>query len=297
MITNELIKSGQMYPEISRKNGRIVTESVKDYLYKNNLISAADYDDPNCDYGIIARGILAAFKSGILSLNCTKQKGITNNTPVRMSTTLGGKMRDVWAFSTLSLCNNFCLQRMKNPALVCAYCYVKKSLHISAILNYVQNFYVLTAGILPAAWIPEINPKNAEKHPLIRLEAFGDLATYEQTRNYLSIAYNNPEFRFGLWTKNPRIFAAAVDDCGKPENLSSVLSMSRVNKFDDNDGKYFPWYFDHRFIVVDDENIKNQILVDPRAYSCKCGPRSCITCKQCYKKNPDYITAVEMLRK
>lgn len=290
--TNDLFA----WPEINRINGRITCQSVKDFLHKNGFLSTENYNDPNCDYYYIASGIMSAFRAGKLSLNCTKQKGVINHTPIRMSTSLGGKMRNVWAFSTLSLCNPFCLARMKKSDLVCAHCYVKKSLHIDAILNYCQNFYVLTAGILPAALVPVINPKNSERHPLIRLEAMGDLANYEQACNYLTIANNNPIFKFALWTKNPRILAQSIDDMGKPSNLSTVLSMSRVNKFDDNDGRYMA-YFNHRFIVVDNTDLRDQLMTGKGTYQCKCGPRSCITCQKCYHKDPDYITAIEMLRK
>lgn len=290
--TNDIVA----YPEIKRINGRITCQSVKDFLYNNGFMTAENYNNPDCDYYYIAAGIIAAFRAGKLSLNCTKQCGIVNHTPIRMSTNLGGKMKNVWAFSTLSLCNPFCLARMKKAELVCSHCYVKKSLHIDAILNYCQNFYVLTAGLLPAAWIPVINPKNAERHPIIRLEAMGDLANYEQACNYLTIANNNPVFRFALWTKNPRILVQAIDDMEKPSNLSTVLSMSRVNKFDDNDGRYMA-YFDHRFIVVDNTQLRDQLLINARAYQCQCGPNSCIHCQKCYHKDQDYITAVEMLRK
>lgn len=290
--TNDLFA----WPEIKRINGRITCQTVKDFLHKNGFLSTENYLDPACDYYYIASGIIAAFRANKLSLNCTKQCGIVNHTPVRMSTSLGGKMRGVWAFSTLSLCNPFCLARMKKAELVCSHCYVKKSLHIDAILNYCQNFYVLTAGILPAAWVPVIREKNAVKHPIIRLEAMGDLANYEQTCNYLTIANNNPIFKFALWTKNPRILVQSIDDMGKPSNLSTVLSMSRVNKFDDNDGRYMA-YFNHRFIVVDNTELRDRLMTEKNTYQCQCGPESCIHCQRCYHKDPDYITAIEMLRK
>lgn len=298
-VKNAVIKSGKAYPEIRKYslNGKITTESVKIFLYENNLLSGKDLADPKCDYSPIAYGLYRAFYTGILSLNETKQTGVINHTPIRLSVRLGGKMADVWAISTLSLVNPLCQLRMKNPKLVCHHCYVKKSLHIGAILNYVQNSFVLMNFELPTEWIPIIRESNREKHPIIRLESFGDLYNDLQAGNYLRIVYANPSFRFGLWTKNPSYLAHAIDDYGKPENLSTVYSMSRVNQMDKNPGKW-SLYFDHCFVVVDDESVKNQFLLNPDDYySCKCGPRSCITCQQCYKKPARLTTAVEMLRK
>ena len=292
----KITTNGRVYPEIARVNNRITTQTVKDFLYSEGYISADQLNDNNCDYGVIARGLYKAFSEGKLSLNATKQTGIMNNTPVRMSTGLGGKMKNVWAFSTLSLCNLFCLKRMKNPALVCHHCYVGKSLHIDCVLNYVQNFYVLTADLLPVEWIPVINPKNVTRHPIIRLESFGDLFNKIQSLNYLSIARTNSVFSFALWTKNPAVLAAAIDETDKPENLSTVHSMSQVNVMDKNPEKWTA-YFDHRFIVVDDQEIKNEYMKNPNNYSCKCGPNSCMNCKECYKRSKVVTMSVEMLRK
>ena len=290
--------SGRAYPEIRRVNNQITTYTVKEFLHTAGLLTEEQLHDNTLGYEIIAPAILAAFARGLLSLNATKQTGILNNTPVRMSTGLGGKMKGVWAFSTLSLCNAFCLKRMQMPDLVCYHCYVKKSLHIAAVMNYVQNFFVLTAGPLPVDWIPVINPKNAGRHPIIRLESFGDLFNTQQADNYLTIARNNDAFSFALWTKNPNVLSQAIEKTDKPANLSTVLSMSVVDKM--APAGRFDHHFDHKFIVVTNQAIKDNYLQDPaRFYPCKCGPKSCINCRACYTKSaPGMITtAVELLRK
>lgn len=296
-ITNTVIYDGISYPEIRAysPNGKINTLSVKIFLHENGLLSANDLMDPKCDFQPIAAGLLKAFQFGILSLNATKQKGIKNNTPVRMSTSLGGKMKNVWAFSTLSLCNKMCLARMKNKDLVCAHCYVKKSLYIWAVLNYVQNSFILMNYELPAEWIPVIIEKNVEKHPYIRIESFGDLANRLQAENYLRIVYANSLFKFGAWTKNPAYMAHAIDRYGKPENLSTVFSMSRVDYMDSSD-KYDA-YFDHKFIVVRDQSLKDSYLERDNFYPCQCGPESCRNCHKCYMASKTVTTAVELLRK
>lgn len=297
-VKNECVYSGVTYPEIRKYSvdGKINTLAVKVFLHENGLLSTADLLNPKCDYTPIAWGLYKAFYQGILSLNCTKQKGIINNTPIRMSTSLGGKMKDVYAFSTLSLVNPMCQARMKNKRLVCNKCYVKKSLYIWAILNYVQNSYILMNFELPIEWIPVIRDSVRAKHPFIRIESFGDLFNVLQAENYLRIVYANPSFHFGIWTKNPNYFAQAVDKYGKPENLKSTLSVSEVG-LNHMDWKRWEKYFDHIFRVVETQEEKDFVLANNRhAYPCKCGNRSCIECHMCYDSDPEYNEAVELLR-
>ena len=294
-VKNQIVFSGQRYPEIARVNNRITCETVKQFLFEKDLITLDMLENPNLDYQVIAWSLLKAFQRGLLSLNATKQTGIINNTPLRLSSSLEGKMKDVWAFSTLSLVNPFCLRRMQIEEFVCSHCYVKRSLHIDAILNYIQNFYVLSMDRLPEEWIPVLNPKNVTRHPIIRLESMGDLCSKQQATAYIKIADRNSLFNFAIWTKNPKVFADAVDESGKPVNLSSVLSMSKVNTLEDV--KRWDKYFDHRFAVVDDTALKEMWLMNPDFYACQCGPRSCITCQKCYHKDSTITTAVEMLRK
>ena len=292
--------SRDSYPEIRKYcTGNIITtQAVKAFLYDNGLLSLHDYQDPKCDYQPIAYGLYLAFCKGLLSLNATKQTGVLNNTPIRVSTSMGGKMKDVWAISTLSLVNPMCLRRMRISGIVCEHCYVKRSLHITAILNYVQNFFVLSSGPLATEFIPVLNPKSVKNHPLVRLESMGDLANSIQAENYLRIASANEAagFRFALWTKNPNYLKQAIDSYGKPENLSTVWSMSRVNVMDPNSDKWNK-YFDHRFIVVDGQELKDSFIAKNGFYPCKCGKRSCITCQECYTRRNSVETAVELLRK
>ena len=298
-VKNECIYSGKSYPEVRiySVDGKLTSVLPwKIFLHKHGYLSASELIDENLSFDVIGFALLRAFQDGILSLDCTKQTGIENHTPVRMSTSLGGKMKKVWAFSTLSLVNPFCMARMKNGELVCAHCYVRKSFHIGAIVRYIQNFYVLTSGILPEEWIPVIREKQVTNHPIIRLESFGDLYSVFQAKNYLAIARKNPLFAFGLWTKNPAILASAIDETGKPENLSTVFSMSRVNLMDSNWQKWLP-YFDHIFIVVNTDDIRDSYLNDSFYYPCQCGPASCFKCRKCYQKTDGMVNgAVERLR-
>lgn len=306
--------SKDSYPEIRQysKTGKVNTPAVKEFLYVNGLLSEENYNNPKCDFEPISYGLYLAFKTGKLSLNATKQFGVINFTPIRLSTSMGGKMKDVWAISTLSLVNPMCLRRMKIKDIVCEHCYVKRSLHITAILNYIQNFFILSSCVIPVEFIPVLNIKQARKvyapddiekknninaEPLVRLESMGDLANTIQAENYLRISNANAadNFKFALWTKNPNYLKQAVDNMGKPENLSTVWSMSRVNVMDANPDKYNS-YFNHRFIVVRGQELKDKYLAKNGFYPCKCGPRSCVFCRECYTNTETIETAVELLR-
>lgn len=296
-VVNAIVMDGKAYPEIRvwALDGKTITmAAVKVFLFKNGLVDESILIDPKADIQPIAWGLLKAFRMGILSLNATKQKGVLNRTPIRLSTSMSGKMKDVWAISTMSLVNPLCLARMRNGKLVCAHCYVKKSLYVWAILNYIQNAYILMNMELPTDWIPVLNGKMSDKHPIVRIESFGDLYNTLQAENYLRIVYANEDFRFGWWTKNPNYLKQAIDKFGKPENLATTFSMSIVNKMDES--SKWDSYFDHKFVVVENQELKNAYLGKNGYYPCHCGPRSCVECQQCYKCSAQTTTAVELLR-
>lgn len=333
ILNKKIVYSGNAYPEISRatlSNGskQITMQTTKDFLFAHGYISAADVTNDNLDYATLTRALYQAFEDGVLSLNATKQDGVLNLTIIRVSAGLSGKLDTVLAISTISLANPFCLARMENPDLVCNKCYVSESLRIAGILAYTQNLWVLNHIDLMQnpEWIPVIKSEWAKnrivrdlkkareagkiditdseiaeisaKKPLCRLESMGDIASTLQARNYLTVANANPAIDFGLWTKNPAVLASAIDIIGKPGNLSTVLSMSRKNEMDKAAFiKRYSKYFNHMFIVVDNDVTRDSFLSRDGFYSCHCEHYSCIRCRRCYiHDNTDIDTAVERLR-
>ena len=331
-ILNDNCNFSKAYPEISRQQTkagyRITLQTAKEFLFENGYISLNDLNNPDCDYTAITTGIFRAFCDGKLSLNATKQDGISNKTPIRVSTGLSGKLDTVFSVSTISLVNQFCLSRMKNDDLVCSKCYVPESLRIDGILAYTQNMYVLTHFDLSVhtEWIPQMNAvwakhqiekkiRNAiadgkieisekeiqdilNKNPLCRFESMGDLACTLQAKNYLTIANANNDFDYALWTKNPAVLAYAIDEMGKPSNLATVLSMSRKNKMDkDTFIERYRAYFNHMFVVADDKEIIADFLNQDGYFPCQCGHFSCVRCRHCYQHDNETLdTAVEKLR-
>ena len=333
IFPNAIVTNGRVYPEIPRETTkagyRITMQTTKDFLFEHGYISATDWENSDCSKSVITRGIYQAFCDGVLSLNCTKQDGVSNLTPVRVSTGLSGKLDTVFSISTMSLVNTFCMARMEKQELVCSKCYVPESLRIDGILMFCQNMYILTHIDLTdfPEWVPvmraewavrtvvkklqdarkngkiEISDEEiatlAAKKPLCRLESMGDLACTLQARNYLTITRANDTFDFALWTKNPAVLATAIDMTGKPENLSTVLSMSRKNVMDPAAFIVrYSRYFDHMFLVVDGENYRDHFLGRSGFYTCHCEHFSCLRCRHCYTRSNagDIDTAIERLR-
>lgn len=331
MFNNNITINGKAYPEITREkvgNGmRITMNTSKIFLHAFGYITEEQLNNPDLDYTTITQGLYHAFCDGVLSLNATKQNGVLNNTIVRVSTGLSGKLDSVLAISTISLANQFCLSRMLIEDLVCSKCYVPESLRIDGILAYAQNMFVLTHIDLSEnpEYIPQMRAdwtiKRIEKDlkdakndgkidisdeeiayiislkPLCRFESMGDLACSLQAKNYLTIAYANSAFDFALWTKNPAVLAYAIDTNGKPENLSTVLSMSMKNKMDKQSFiDRYKKYFNHMFVVADADHVDTLYKMD-NAYPCHCEHFSCIRCRHCYvHTNEEIDTAVEKLR-
>ena len=129
----------------SMESGKPVfhTQLLKKYLFDHGFMTAAQMNDEKCTCKEIAAAVFNCMKAGVFPVKATKQTGILGYSPIRLSRDFSGKMRGKWAFSTLSLINSFCLTRMKNPELVCFYCYVEKALkqNIVGMLNYIQNFF------------------------------------------------------------------------------------------------------------------------------------------------------------
>lgn len=284
------------------------TQLLKNYLYEKGFMTLQQRNDEKCTCKEIAWAVYRCLQAGIFPIKATKQTGIVGYSPVRLSRDFSGKMRGKWAFSTLSLINDFCIARMKNPELVCFYCYVEKALkqNIIGMLNYVQNFFFMTAENLPDILIPVLNDRCITMRDGIRIESFGDIANAIHERFYVKLAYKNENWHFTQWSKNPAIACRIFDEMGKPENLKFGLSMSRINKLDADCARWIrTGYIDFMFVVCDDDAVRDDLLDIPFSRPCMCEEYSCYThCKKCYLQESDFMKkagrpalAVERLRK
>lgn len=209
-----------------------------------------------------------------------KSKYCVNESAVLVSDYMSGKMENIPSISTSCLVNPRCLKRMANGCSICHECFAADGLSYKKGLreNYVQNYEILNSKILSLDELPVFK----DSVEIVRIESFGDVGSETQCYNYINLCNLNPHVQFAMWTKNPDLWEAAINDLGKPENLICILSSERINIITDVYKKY-KW-FDHVFTVYDDDYINaNNIDIN-------CGARSCDTCRRCYiKDNKDFF--------
>lgn len=122
------------------------------------------------------------------------------------------KMAGIISLSTYVGNNTFCQARCKNcDNAICKYCYAASltGQRYYLKMKLIRIMAVLTTVELSAADIPVIDYR---LYPYFRFESFGDLENKLQFVNYNLIAAYNPMVNFTIWTKNPGIIQAAIDD-------------------------------------------------------------------------------------
>lgn len=198
------------------------------------------------------------------------------------------KMADICSLNTAVSTNKYCQNRAKNENTICSKCFAVSLEKVYKNMNaaYIKNTEILTAGILPDSVIPTIETKSG----LFRFEAFGDLNNWVQAANYIKIATFNPQIKFALWTKNPLLLRAAINNgYSIPANLQIIYSSPLLNTVV-NPCKNFP-FIDKVFTVYTKEYAQqNGVIIN-------CGARSCATCRKCYEKQNGLCFVSEALKK
>ncbi len=200
---------------------------------------------------------------------------------VHVSDGMTGKMEGLNAISTSALANPICKARRQCEGSICKHCFACATLQRYTALEKacIRNYEVLNSRLLSMAEAASVRLSTL----LARIEAFGDVGSVLQARNYLRIVKANPLSRVGAWTKNPGLWDEAIKAEGKPSNLTMVLSSVYENVEADDYQKY-EWV-DYVFTVYSPDWLKandkdNDTFIN-------CGARSCLTCQQCYTKHTD----------
>lgn len=199
-----------------------------------------------------------------------------NNSLVYISTGMTGKMEGIPAISTSVLSNPVCAARSRINGSICQKCFAQNTVsNYGALRDHVtDNYMVLNSRLLSADELPAVYSD------ICRLEAFGDLASVTQARNYIRIAKKSPWCTFAIWTKNPAYLDKAIQEEGKPENLICILSSNFINRVDS--AARWNWV-DHVFTVYSPDYIGSNDI------SINCGGRKCKECMRCYTVgNPDF---------
>ena len=215
----------------------------------------------------------------------------SNYSPIHVSDYMSGKMSGIPSISTSCLDNPICRKRMEDGESVCVHCFAAALLECRKNVRQSvrNNFELLNTEVLPLEMLPRF--RNVA---IVRIEAFGDVASVTQAINYINIVKVNPFVMFAAWTKNASIWNAAIKQVGKPENLSLVYSSFKLNE-QAAAAEYFTAdgvnHFDHVFTVYDKAtcDFYGEHFVN-------CGARDCATCRRCYSKNVNDFNVIEQLK-
>ena len=197
---------------------------------------------------------------------------------LHITTSHTAKMEGMASASSSCKCNPICAKRQCVAGSICAHCFAQ--LHLEKPSNqkcFARNTRILKARVYDLDELPIINAC------FVRIEAFGDVSTVTMARNYIRLVRRNPHATFGIWSKNPAIWARAFEaEGGKPENCTFVLSSMFVNVV--ADATPYMAFTDHVFTVWSDE-----AKAKAAGYEINCGARSCLMCRKCYRKDTPFL--------
>lgn len=187
------------------------------------------------------------------------------------------KMRGVISLNTYVGNNVYCRARCNNcPGAICKYCYADSLTKQRYFLKMklIRIMAIFTSVELKACDVPVID---VAMFPYFRFEAFGDLNNKLQFKNYNLIAAVNPGVNFTIWTKNPGIIQACVNDgLQLANNLIIGLSSLYLNTPETKKARKYS-FVRFLFTVYDDNYIKKHNVV------INCGAKHCVSCGICYK--------------
>ena len=204
-----------------------------------------------------------------------------------------GKMETMISLSTSCQENNFCKAYRKNKNFICKDCYAWKELNAYSTVRNKAKFSTLilcNVELLPCD-IPMVNNR------YFRFEAFGDLQTTIQFKNYNLFCIVNDFINCTLWTKNPFIIENALKEFNIviPENFKIIYSIPELDrKLTAAEKKAiiekypFIWYF----FAVYSENGMRKVEY---GYICK---MKCSECNYfCYKHEAPQGTLIQEVKK
>lgn len=233
------------------------------------------------------QAFVAAHFEAFRAYDLQQIRAVRRRTGIHICVDHTGKMTGIPSLSTSPLTNTRCQGRCKVPGTICSLCYsvaMQRRYHgLDGALR--RNGAILYHTVIPAEDWPVLF-----SYDIFRIEAFGDLQTVIQGVNYINFMRRNPCVSFGVYTKNPDLYAAALAMCGydhcKPSNMVVNYSSPYVNAVNDATYHRYEWMIDHIFTVVDAQGVG--AIGGPSAINC--GARRCNCCRQCYAHGgPLYI--------
>lgn len=220
-----------------------------------------------------------------------------NASPVYISENMTGKMTGILSVSTCCLCNGNChanRNRENSPEgneCICKDCFAVDTVnsYLALLDHLVYNSAILSARLLDPADFPHFYGVD-----IFRLESFGDLINKIQALNYIAFARENPRTTFTIWTKNPDIMDAAIQEAGKPENLICIVSSHYKNEI----AKASYSWIDHIFTVWTDRDAAESQGININCRAIVNGEEidRCRDCMRCYTLNNSDFYIHELLK-
>lgn len=222
-------------------------------------------------------------------------KGVNGNVEtLHVSTNMSGKMKGIECLSTSCLVNPWCKANQKKEGTVCAHCYAQTTIKMYPALKRAleENYNILSSRLLTKKEASAVRFNSQ----VGRIEAFGDVASVVQARNYIRIMRANPSVKFGVWTKHAYLWDLAFKkEHGKPRNCQMVLSSTFLND-EEHTAIYSHGYkwVDSIFTVYE----KAWLKANGKTVSefINCGARDCMGCQKCYTKHKGVQYIHELLK-
>lgn len=188
-----------------------------------------------------------------------------------------GKLKGIVSINTSTLKNDFCnkagcrnIQRkFRNYNSICELCYAEKNEKLRKQLEVCleRNNEILSNRLLKEDEIPKLN------NAFVRFHSFGEFINDIHVQNFLNIAKKNSQTKFCLMTKRYDL----VMKYPKVKNIIYIASSPLINTPITN--KEVVTYFDKIFTVYE------QFIASDKKIKINCEGRSCMECKNCYRKN------------
>lgn len=246
-------------------------------------LQAAGYDD--------------IVKAGVSGLR--EKEGIISNRPgLFFSNKYSGKMEGMVGLSGFAGNNSLCLRRAiagtkqenddtaENDDFtnICGKCFSFLTPWWYSLLAWTRNDVILSTVKIGSGDVI-IDPALI---PYTRYSSHGDLINGLHAYNYLRIAADNPDVKFGFWTKNAGYYREGLEMFGgpRPENLTVNFSPINTNVIPSASSLQAAKAagIDGIFSVFTDRE-KQAAAINAGAYFCKCGPGSCRhNCLFCYSQ-------------
>lgn len=188
-----------------------------------------------------------------------------------------GKIEGVTSYDSTATGCKFCEKMRKaaenNPAHICGGCYDVRNENYRGV--NMKNRHLLNMVIMSSILFTKEELALINVSKLGRVNSSGDTPNKVYAENMINLGYVNPNTHFAYWVKNTADVSEAIDELGKPENMTFVQSSPVINRPAQLDKN-----FDILFTVYLEEA---DVLEAVKAGSGECNGKKCMECGfKCY---------------